>query len=154
MFKYSVLCLNIISIWHLHSTLISWGQKGWPDLRNVCLVGHNVGPITEQRSGLGGGRVLIIGRIGSCKLSSFVSNSSVLRCLPGFLSFLRNHIHLTSPWDFSVGCTVRERASLYNWSMINMIKYSHRWQYREDVPLCPQNTDCVFHEKSQGRSLV
>lgn len=110
---------------------LTWGMPAW--------WGHNVGPITEQRSGLGGGRVLIIGRIGSCKLSSFVSHSSVPRCLPGFLSLLRNHIHLTFYWDFSLDFTARERASSHNWPMINMIKYSHRWQYREDVSLCPWN---------------
>lgn len=46
-----------------------------------------MGPIKEQRSGLGGGRVPIIGGIGRGKLSSFVSNSSVLHGLVGFLWF-------------------------------------------------------------------
>lgn len=46
-----------------------------------------MGPIKEQRSGLGGGRVLIIGEIVGGKLSSFVLNSSVLHSRAGFLWF-------------------------------------------------------------------
>lgn len=42
-------------------------------------------PIKEQSSGLGGGRVPIIGGFGGGKLSSFVWNSSVLHGLAGFL---------------------------------------------------------------------
>lgn len=123
-----------------------WRTKGLTWLEE-CLIGRGalVGPITDQGSGLGGGRVLIIGGISSRKLSSFVSNSSVLRCLPGFVCFLKTHIHLTSPWDSPVDFTAREGESLHNWSMINTIKYSHQWQWREGAALCPWHLHCVLH---------
>lgn len=56
-----------------------------------------MGPITEQRSGLGGGRVVIIGGPSGRKLSAFVLNSSVLRGWPGFLCFSWTNINMTSP---------------------------------------------------------
>lgn len=55
-----------------------------------------MGPIKEQRLGLGGGRV--IGGIGGGKLSSFVLNSSVLHVRPGFLCFSADN----KKYDFSL----------------------------------------------------
>lgn len=78
-----------------------------------------MGPIKEQRSGLGGGRVPIIGEIGGGKLSSFVLNSSVLRGLAVFLWFsgksrrVQGQHKLTSHWDSSVECTARGEKHAY-----------------------------------------
>lgn len=141
-FKYLVFFLTSKSIKHLHCTLISWWQKGWPDLRNV-LVGVPCGAHHGAKVRIRRGKGLIIGGVGSCKLSSFVSSSSILCCLSGFLGFLRNQIHLTSPWGSPVDFAARERASLHKWSMINMIKYSHHRQWREDAALCPRHTLCA-----------
>lgn len=64
-----------------------------------------MGPIKEQRSGLGGGRVPIIGRIGGDKLGSFVLNSSVLYGRVGFLWFSGNCciVQEQHTFDFSLG---------------------------------------------------
>lgn len=59
-------------------------------------------PIKEQRSGLGGGRVLIIAGTDGGKLSPFVLNSRVLRGLSCFLGSganpaeFRHNMKLTS----------------------------------------------------------
>lgn len=89
---------------HLNVTIISSGQRA--DLTcGMSVLGGKVGPIIKQRSGLGGGRVPIIGRIGGGQ----TENSSVLHGLPGFLWLFgpspaeyRDNMKLTSYWHSSV----------------------------------------------------
>ncbi len=70
-----------------------------------ALGGREMGPIKEQRSGLGGGRVPIIGGIGASKLSSFVLNSScpawsarLSKDFQASAAEYRDNINLTSHW--------------------------------------------------------
>lgn len=64
-----------------------------------------MGPIKERGSGLGGGRVPIIGGIGGGKLGPFVLNSSVLHGLVGFLwlSGKLCRVQGQHKFDFSLG---------------------------------------------------